>query len=273
MNAVAHVDRRGSGRRRAEPRAFSTGSGWGLGLVTSSAHTSTSIIRLQPGQRQAAQRPRPVLAGDEAGRRPAARIASHGRDDAGVHGDHPVVVGEVVFAIRRDQRLEHSLVVAPLGELHGERRPDAAEPVFVGPRRKAVRGERVMVAVENQADRIDERTVEIEQNGLEVDMRGNVVGWVVGLRACSGISMLTGFRNLGVKHMQPTELVAIMAAIIYSGRREGDGPHAGHARRPSKRPGTSGISPWTSGATRAPGGSTVIHCSPDDRTRRSGKLA
>jgi hypothetical protein len=26
--------------------------------------------------------------------------------------------------------------------------------------------------------------------------------------------------------MQPTELVAIMAAIIYSGRREGDGPHA-----------------------------------------------
>jgi len=34
------------------------------------------------------------------------------------------------------------------------------------------------------------------------------------------------FPNLGVKHMQPTELVAIMAAIIYSGRREGDGPHA-----------------------------------------------
>jgi hypothetical protein len=26
--------------------------------------------------------------------------------------------------------------------------------------------------------------------------------------------------------MQPTELVAIMAAIIYSGRREADGPHA-----------------------------------------------
>jgi len=26
--------------------------------------------------------------------------------------------------------------------------------------------------------------------------------------------------------MQPTDLVAIMAAIIYSGRREGDGPHA-----------------------------------------------
>lgn len=26
--------------------------------------------------------------------------------------------------------------------------------------------------------------------------------------------------------MQPTELVAIMAAIIYSGRREGHGPHA-----------------------------------------------
>jgi hypothetical protein len=26
--------------------------------------------------------------------------------------------------------------------------------------------------------------------------------------------------------MQPTELVAIMAAIIYSGRREGEGPHA-----------------------------------------------
>ena len=26
--------------------------------------------------------------------------------------------------------------------------------------------------------------------------------------------------------MQPTELVAIMAAIIYSGRREVDGPHA-----------------------------------------------
>ncbi|HEX3275702.1 MAG TPA: hypothetical protein VHR43_12655 [Gemmatimonadales bacterium] len=25
--------------------------------------------------------------------------------------------------------------------------------------------------------------------------------------------------------MQPTELVALMAAIIYSGRREGDGPH------------------------------------------------
>jgi len=25
--------------------------------------------------------------------------------------------------------------------------------------------------------------------------------------------------------MQPSELVAIMAAIIYSGRREGDGPH------------------------------------------------
>jgi hypothetical protein len=26
--------------------------------------------------------------------------------------------------------------------------------------------------------------------------------------------------------MQPTELVALMAAIIYSGRREGEGPHA-----------------------------------------------
>ena len=26
--------------------------------------------------------------------------------------------------------------------------------------------------------------------------------------------------------MQPTDLVAIMAAIIYSGRGEGDGPHA-----------------------------------------------
>ena len=49
-----------------------------------------------------------------------------------------------------------------------ERRPDAAEPVFVGPRREAVRGERVMVAVEDQPDGIDERAIEIEQKGLEV---------------------------------------------------------------------------------------------------------
>jgi hypothetical protein len=37
--------------------------------------------------------------------------------------------------------------------------------------------------------------------------------------------MLTGTTQ-GERFMQPTELVALMAAIIYTRRREGEGPHA-----------------------------------------------
>ena len=68
--------------------------------------------------------------------------------------------------------------------------------------------------------------------------------------------------------MQPTELVAIMAAIIYSGRREGEGPGRKPARRRSRKPGTCGTSRWTNGAIRAPAAWRATRWRPDAASRR-----
>ena len=119
-------------------------------------------------------------------------MASEGGHHARVDRDHPVVVGQVVLAIRGDHRLELPEVVAPLGELHAERRADASKPVIVGARRDAVGGEGVMVAVEDQADRIDERAVEIEQHGLNSGHGRKASEMGAGLRARHAIPNLNG---------------------------------------------------------------------------------
>ena len=53
-------------------------------------------------------------------------------------------------------------------------RGSTAKPFLVGAGRKAVGRERVMIAVENETDRIDQRPVEVEQHGTEGRHGGNV---------------------------------------------------------------------------------------------------
>ena len=90
-------------RRRAGRTAFSTGSGWGFGLVTSSAQTSTSIIASSRDQREAAQRALPVLAGHESGlAMPAALMPPHRLHHPGIDRDHAVVVLQVVLPVGGD---------------------------------------------------------------------------------------------------------------------------------------------------------------------------
>ena len=46
----------------------------------------------------------------------------------------------------------------------------ASKPLLVRSGRKIVLGERMVITVENEPDRVDQGAVEVEENGLELDM-------------------------------------------------------------------------------------------------------
>ena len=123
-------------------------------------------VRGEPGQVETPERALAVLAGDERRAVPvAAHRLQHG-GDAIVGRDHRVVVRQVVVAIRGDQFLQDSAAVVPLGELHAERGADAAQPILIASRGDAVHPEGMVIAVQDQLHRVDERPVEIEKQGV-----------------------------------------------------------------------------------------------------------
>ena len=89
----------------------------------------------------------------------------HGVDDAVVGADEPVVVGELVLAVGRDERGAVGLVAGIPAEHREQRNADAGGPLLVG--RTASRSsllERVARRAQDELDGVDERAVEVEQD-------------------------------------------------------------------------------------------------------------
>src|SRR4029079_7548055 len=84
-----------------------------------------------------------------------------------VSAREPVVVFELVFTICRDERGLIGIVAGIATEHREERDSDAGQPLFVRRRYAAEPLERVAGGVEDQLDRVDERSVEIKQDGGE----------------------------------------------------------------------------------------------------------
>src|SRR5690348_4799738 len=129
---------------------------------------------------------------------------------------------QVVRAIGGDQLFEHALVL-PLGKLGRERGAHAPQPLLVASGRQSVGRESMVIAVENETHRVDQGAVEIEQEGSQGSHARKLARRAPIARG--GRAFYADRDYLGGRFMQPTELVALMAAIIYSGRREGEGPH------------------------------------------------
>ena len=127
------------------------------------AHQHLEIVR-EPGELQAAERALPVLAGHQPELEPGLMQLAQHVADAGIDRHHPVVVGEVEFAIRGHHRLEQVGVVAPVGELDAQRGADAGKPLLIRPRREAMGLQGVVIAVEDQPDRVDQGPVEVEEH-------------------------------------------------------------------------------------------------------------
>ena len=164
MDAVAHVHRRARvGAQKPHGLLHRLGMGFGvLHLVRADQHVHQG---LELHQRETAKRPRAVLARDQTGRDPVGLERAHDLHYPRVHRHHAIVVLQVVLPIGGDQGLQRLGIVAPGGELRRERCADAGEPLLVAARRQPVGGEGVMIAVQDQADRVDEGAVEVEEHG------------------------------------------------------------------------------------------------------------
>src|SRR6476659_5670291 len=82
------------------------------------------------------------------------------------------MVLEIEFPVGGDHGLQHLRGVVPLGELDMQRSTYASKPLLVRSGRKIVLGERMVITVENEPDRVDQGTVEVEENGLELGHDG-----------------------------------------------------------------------------------------------------
>jgi len=82
------------------------------------------------------------------------------------------VVLEIEFPVGGNHGLQHFRGVMPLGELDLQGGAHTSKPLLVRSGRKIMLGERVVITVENEPDRVDQGTVEIEENGLELGHAG-----------------------------------------------------------------------------------------------------
>jgi hypothetical protein len=87
--------------------------------------------------------------------------------DAREGADHRVVVLEVVAPVGRDHRLDLARVGGQLRELPAQRAAEAGEPGLGLGFRPPVQAQRVRVAAPDQLDRVDQRAVEVEQEGVQ----------------------------------------------------------------------------------------------------------
>ena len=96
---------------------------------------------------------------------PRDRRLGDGVRDVVVAANEPVVVRELVLAIRRDERGAIGVVAGVAAEHREQRNADPGQPLLVRRARPVELLERVTRRVENQLDRVDERSVEVEEDG------------------------------------------------------------------------------------------------------------
>ncbi len=94
----------------------------------------------------------------------AGEVADHG-DHAVVRAHEPVVMLELKLAIASDEPVDLGLVADELAEGVDERPPDQRAPFVVGRRASFVALEGVAHRAQDQLDRVDQRAVEVEQQG------------------------------------------------------------------------------------------------------------
>jgi hypothetical protein len=112
-------------------------------------------------------RSRPVLAGHQPGLE--TRIL-HPSDQLGCPdiGNHlGIVMGQVVVAVGRNHLLHLFRLLGQVGQHHPERGADTSQPLLVGAGGQAVGLDSVVIAVKNQPDGVDQRAVEIEEEGTK----------------------------------------------------------------------------------------------------------
>ena len=92
-------------------------------------------------------------------------LASAGTETSRRHSI--IVVGVIVIAVGGNELLEQISIVGPFPELFPQWRPDSGEPIGIVLGGQTERSQRVVVAVDDEPDGIDECAVEIEQHPSE----------------------------------------------------------------------------------------------------------
>ena len=140
-----------------------------VGLMPSGRVTAHNRIHVasQPDMCQAAHSQRLGFAGDDADVVTASLEEVDRLDDLVVASGEAVVMDELVFSIRGNERGAVGLVAGVAAEHREKRDADAGEPFLVGwyvalELLKCEAGR-----IEDQLDRIDERSVEVEEDGWE----------------------------------------------------------------------------------------------------------
>ena len=117
-------------------------------------------------------RTRVEFARDDRELRPALHQPLHRFDGARVDAHERVVVLDVELAVRRDHRVDLGRVARMTRELPLERPPETAHELALVVGDAAVLAHRVGVRTADQLDRIDERSVEVEEDRVvHVDLR------------------------------------------------------------------------------------------------------
>ncbi len=123
----------------------------------------------ESGDTETAHRAVAQLARDDAEALPVLLQAPYFVDDPFVRLYQGVVVREVVGAVGLHHRLDLFFVIGDLPELRPEWCAQALDPHVVGRRRlvAAVLRHRVAVGAQDQVDGVDDRAIEVEQEGRE----------------------------------------------------------------------------------------------------------
>ena len=166
VNAVTHVDARLHGGAKQPGRDEK-----GLGV----RFRVGDVIRRDDDVHgiHEPQKPKPplgpgsLLAGDQPGLEPSRPNRLHHFDRPRIGADSGVVMRDVEVAVGPDQLVQEDRIAGPFAELDSEGRADAGQPVFVGLGRQPVSGQGVMIAVDDQPNRVEEGSVEIEEDGAK----------------------------------------------------------------------------------------------------------
>ena len=123
----------------------------------------------EPHQFEAPEGPRAHLAGNHGSLNAGGPQLRQCLQHAWVRRHSIVVVGVIVIAVGGNELLEQISIVGPFSELFPQWRPDSGEPIGIVLGGQTERSQRVVVAVDDEPDGIDECAVEIEQHPSEPD--------------------------------------------------------------------------------------------------------